>query len=463
MKKKILFIFVTLVSVIMFALSACTSAEAKDYTDDYKEIYSAHSEISKKVARSVSENIALPTSVEGKDVTITWESSNPELIDNSGHVLKTPSVTTEVEFKYTIKSNEDEKIFKEYTMKISVASLTLAQAEEELKSYFPAEVSEDISLPNSIASGAIKYSLTSSDGEYLNENGMFSFPPLDTDVTLEYVLSDGNSELKGNIIVKCLAKPLEERFEDTKNWLDYVAMNELYLDSDTVLPKSYEETGATIYWHSSIDDILNDDYTIKQYVYRRYTTLTAAVKIEDTFMRYRYYVSIAPLDISNMTEEEITANFIESIAQTTYSRLVFNQTGYIANPDLEPYEYLNIDQSYGFIDFYTGISVTPIDLITPLDSASGHDNRPGTLKPSIEYVCVHDTADTGATAYQEANYVYGGGGGTSWHYTVDSTTIYHQIPNEEVAYHAGDGTRFFALLDTGIKATSQKPYIAMIP
>ena len=32
MKKKILFIFVALVSVIMLALSACTSAEAKDYT-----------------------------------------------------------------------------------------------------------------------------------------------------------------------------------------------------------------------------------------------------------------------------------------------------------------------------------------------------------------------------------------------------------------------------------------------
>ena len=68
-------------------------------------------------------------------------------------------------------------------------------------------------------------------------------------------------------------------------------------------------------------------------------------------------------------------------------------------------------------------------------------NRPGTIKESTEYVTVHDTASsaTEANAERHAGYVYEGGGGTSWHYSVGNDGIYHQIPDNEVAYHAGDG------------------------
>lgn len=40
---------------------------------------------------------------------------------------------------------------------------------------------------------------------------------------------------------------------------------------------------------------------------------------------------------------------------------------------------------------------------------------------------------------KHAEYVQNGGGGTSWHYSAGDTGIYHQIPDNERAYHAGDG------------------------
>ena len=55
-----------------------------------------------------------------------------------------------------------------------------------------------------------------------------------------------------------------------------------------------------------------------------------------------------------------------------------------------------------------------------------------------------------ADAKKHAEYVQNGGGGTSWHYSAGDTGIYHQIPDNERAYHAGDGKREYKLFDTGV-------------
>lgn len=104
------------------------------------------------------------------------------------------------------------------------------------------------------------------------------------------------------------------------------------------------------------------------------------------------------------------------------------------------------------------------ELIAPLDSESGHNNRPGIKKLSNEYIVVHDTTNVrpGADAEAHAKYVSNGGNATSWHYTVDDKQIYHQIPDDEVAYHAGDGLQVpFNLAWTGIKAEYNEPIITV--
>ena len=95
------------------------------------------------------------------------------------------------------------------------------------------------------------------------------------------------------------------------------------------------------------------------------------------------------------------------------------------------------------------------DMIVP----EGASNRPGTVTKKY-YITVHDTATTHSHtfAYDQADYVYTGGGGTSWHYSVGSRAVWRQIPDNEVAYHAGDGTGTpLTWTDTGIKATSDEP------
>lgn len=83
-----------------------------------------------------------------------------------------------------------------------------------------------------------------------------------------------------------------------------------------------------------------------------------------------------------------------------------------------------------------------------------HNNRPGLLKPSIEYITVHDTGSSGIGANEHAhrNYVTNPETPTSWHYTCGSEIVYHHVPDEEVAWHAGDNRRIYHLNDTFIKA-----------
>lgn len=100
-----------------------------------------------------------------------------------------------------------------------------------------------------------------------------------------------------------------------------------------------------------------------------------------------------------------------------------------------------------------------IEAIIPISNS----NRPGTIKTKY-YVTVHDTASSAQSAdgKMHANYVYEGGGGTSWHYSVGNDGIYHQIPDNEVAYHAGDGTGTeYHLIPTGVKATVKYPLVTI--
>lgn len=62
-----------------------------------------------------------------------------------------------------------------------------------------------------------------------------------------------------------------------------------------------------------------------------------------------------------------------------------------------------------------------------------------------KYITIHNTANLsrGADAESHANYLQGGGKNTStsYHYVVDDKEVYKLLPDNEVAWHAGDGGR----------------------
>ncbi|MGN1014264.1 MAG: N-acetylmuramoyl-L-alanine amidase family protein [Butyricicoccus sp.] len=74
----------------------------------------------------------------------------------------------------------------------------------------------------------------------------------------------------------------------------------------------------------------------------------------------------------------------------------------------------------------------------------GYAARTGKQR-SIHYITIHETDNTEKTATAEAHneyiHTYGRTHKLSWHYTVDENEIYHHIPDNETAFHAGDNIR----------------------
>ncbi len=73
----------------------------------------------------------------------------------------------------------------------------------------------------------------------------------------------------------------------------------------------------------------------------------------------------------------------------------------------------------------------------------GSNCRPGHTIREFLGVTIHETANTGtgAGAISHARFLQTGGqyNSISWHYAVDDKIITHSIPENEVAWHAGDG------------------------
>lgn len=91
-----------------------------------------------------------------------------------------------------------------------------------------------------------------------------------------------------------------------------------------------------------------------------------------------------------------------------------------------------VDESVTYVD---GI---PVHTDYLEEGAAG---RPGE-KRNIKYVVIHETDNTkaGADAEGHNQFIHTNGQTEelSWHYTVDDHEIWHHIPDDETAFHAGD-------------------------
>lgn len=139
-------------------------------------------------------------------------------------------------------------------------------------------------------------------------------------------------------------------------------------------------------------------------------------------------------------------------AQSLMNYFITNQKGFV---NLLKFDVIGWEGNYA-IDTYDSVSNYYFDSLTvdtqliPL----GNGNRPGegmnTLPDgvtqyndaNVQWVVIHDTASSAATADAgaHANYVDNTDTSTSWHFTIDDEEIWQHLPTDERAYHAGDGS-----------------------
>lgn len=97
-----------------------------------------------------------------------------------------------------------------------------------------------------------------------------------------------------------------------------------------------------------------------------------------------------------------------------------------------------------------------------------NENRDGRIREK-KYITVHDTGDTDfrhtAKFWSDTVYKQGweqGPYSASFQYVTGNDGIYHNIPDNEIAYHAGDSTQFdYKLYDTNVTGENEKPVVTI--
>lgn len=91
----------------------------------------------------------------------------------------------------------------------------------------------------------------------------------------------------------------------------------------------------------------------------------------------------------------------------------------------------------GMLDIKTIGNATFAHDVIPVTNAT---SRPGyALTPTS--ITIHNTGNKNANAQQNSDYVDSTTAYVSWHFTVDDKIVLQELPINEVAWHAGDGSK----------------------
>lgn len=141
--------------------------------------------------------------------------------------------------------------------------------------------------------------------------------------------------------------------------------------------------------------------------------------------------------------------------------VIFTEEVYYVGSDDGSADYPN--RIYDTVSDYHFGTFTITRNMLPTDRA----NYSGVTMSSIEFITVHDTAGSGSTSTAYANSHWctnTTNTATSWHYTTGNDGIFQQLEDTIKGYHAGDGSRSFELVDTGIPASgSEKGVVGLSP
>ena len=389
----------------------------------------------------------LPTKYLDKDVTITWTSSNPNRVDNTGKVVgRDTKKILDITLTYVITNELEET--KTGDLSFKLYPRTFEWVKNQFEGQFPDRLQEDMSeFLETNFNDYFTITWSSSNEEVFTNEGEYIRPYLDTPIVISYrVEVDKDHYYEDEFEMVVLGAPDDEKTQIVADWLQNEIIPDLNISGNILMPTTHPDHGTNITWTTGNSRVITTDGKVTRYVFDRYVDVRANIESGAMVKVVTFWFKVEALDISKMSEEAILENFLSAIAEEELKRVTFD-------------EYSNISQTFNALFFFDNEWEERIEYLIPLGAA----NRTGRKLESVEFIVCHDTANNNAGAYGHAGYVTGSAAGsTSWHYSCGADGIYHHIPNDEVAHHAGDGTsKGYELLDTGVKATVARPHLTL--
>lgn len=444
-------LFGVIVFVLLLSLTGCKDKDG----DKNKVTPTSLDEVETWIKELYSDNLVLnnddlgtlPTTYKDKNVAISWASTHPNRISETGQIVsRDTKKITDVTLTYTIiNENEETKtgdlVFKLYPR-------TFEYIEGKFKGQFPDRLQEDMSdyLETNFGEG-FNITWSSSNEEVFTNDGEYIKPLVDTPIVISYrVEVDENHYIEDEFEMIVLGASDEEKIIIVSDWLQNEIIPDLNISSNILMPTTHPEQGTEIVWTTGNSRVIGLDGKVTRYVFDRYVDVRASITSGTITKVLQFWFKVKALDITKMTETEILENFLSAIAEDELKRVTFD-------------EYSNISQTFNSLFFFDNVWEERIEYLIPLGAA----NRTGRKLESVEFIVCHDTANNDTGAYGHAGYITStAAGSTSWHYSCGSDGIYHHIPDDEVAHHAGDGTlKGYKLIDSGIKATVERPHLTL--
>lgn len=194
------------------------------------------------------------------------------------------------------------------------------------------------------------------------------------------------------------------------------------------LPFTEEKYNGVLTWVSSNPDVIGNDGKLTQPLLNTMVELRGTLQLDNgrsTFSIELEVLGRESKDKWSDIEEYLNFYIFEDEIQTLKYSVMGTQPSYIKNND-------------GYVLFYQNTDLEVTEDLLPAD----HPFRPGSPM-TVKYITIHDTAGNGAgaDAAMHSRFIHSTNRtASSWHYTIDDHSLYHHVPNNEVAWHAGDGS-----------------------
>ncbi len=383
------------------------------------------------------------TTSQGDTPTFTWEIENEEIVEfdsttkNSCKLFGVTPGTTTITLIGTYPDGTVEEVSTTVTVLGKEFSLTYELNQNDLL-IMPSDA------PNSYNTGEFPFILPTLEREYYVFGGWIIEGYEGVYTQLSY-----KDEIEGNLVLtpKWYYPHMELEFE---NNLVTVEENE----ASKLLVSVFDLEGTTSF----------DGYTFKS-LNEKVATVDADGNVFGVKVGYtEILVSLKGYESINTS---IGITVVEDYASMNevlqYFTTIATSNNIVKNIKVTGWQRIYSQELRTSVIGYLFEDLVITENIAPL----GNGVRPGTIFKK-EYICVHDTGDVDYTAKDWSDTVYynynsstGSSYGASYQYVIDNSSCYHNIPDNERSYHAGDGNRTYEEVASGVYGSNKYPEITI--
>jgi hypothetical protein len=375
------------------------------------------------------------------DAIISYQSSDPSVIDNSGKVTQ-GEYDAACDLDIIVKYNNEEV---QETVTMTVVGYAFDIVATLFFDQFKNIILRDytVSTANSVYPEA-QIAWSSSNTSVFTNEGRFREPLADVPFAIiaDITINEVTHRYQKDVTAKGV--PIYDVAENIKNRLIAELNIAEFVDRDLELPLRDEYYNATLQWTSDQLEIINQSGFLVQPAMNKMVNLKCEVVIGEQSSSFILSFEVAGkafIDKWAAAEALLNQIAIKEIKTQKYG---------VVGVGI-PYDAYN----NGYIPFYVN---EQLSILNGFVDPSLTGTRPGYIRSETRWVVIHDTANNnpGADAEMHARYIQSGPGSVSWHYTVDSEDIYQHLPDNEVAWHAGthDGNYYGIGIETCINPES---------